>query len=203
MRRTRSTRAAGFTLMELLVVLAIAGLVSSILFEALSQTLRLQSRFGQQLESGQGTAMRADWFRQAIQGLQTDFADGKQVFRGRTDMLEGMSSLALSADPGAPAPFAIRLVSTGDMGRAVVYESGPGSTTLVNLGERSGRLVYVDSRGAEHGQWPPAESGKWEQLPAAVLLRFESASGQEVWVGVPRGTRDTKLRALQLRGPLS
>ena len=75
-------RISGFTLVEILVVLVIVGLISSILLQALDQVYKLQGRFGVQLAQSQQGTMYTDWFRQVVQGLQTDYPDAKGIFKG-------------------------------------------------------------------------------------------------------------------------
>ena len=86
----------GFTLVEVLVVLVITALIASLLLQALSQVYRLQARFGAQIDQSRGGEMRADWFRQLLQGLQPDYADGRGRFSGVSNRVEGLSATALS-----------------------------------------------------------------------------------------------------------
>lgn len=195
--RTKAVR--GFTLVEILVVLIIAGAVSGILIQALAQIYRLQERFGQQLAESQDGAMRADWFRQVLQGLQTDFPLGKQLFSGKADGLQGLSVSPLSVEPGAVQEVSVRLdYRAAEARTVVVYEAGEVRSVLFSWPGRRGGFAYLDAQGQEHPQWPPVSLGSWPQLPSVVLLKMPSESGLLALAAVPRGTNEPKRRVFQM-----
>ena len=198
----------GFTLVEVLVVLVITALLSTLLLQALAQVSRLQARFGAQIEQSQGGAMRADWFRQLLQGLKPDYADGPQRFTGGSDRIEGLSSTGLSVAGGAPLSFALEIRSGDARGGQLSYRAGAAQLELIrwNGGGRA-EFAYLDSAGAEHAQWPPASldltmglrRATPPQLPAAVLLKWPSdAGGRAVLVAVVRGDPEAMRRSLSL-----
>jgi general secretion pathway protein J len=194
------TRPSGFTLVEVLVVLVITALVSTLLFQALAQVYRLQGRFGEQLAQSQGGAMRADWYRQVLQGLLNDYADGKQRFAGQVQRLEGLSATALTVAGGAPQWVVMEIRSEAD-GSELLYQAGSQQVTMLRW-QGGGEFAYLDEAGAEHAQWPPMGSGAaWSQLPVAVLLKWPTPQGRAVLVAAPRGDREAKIRPLGLGGP--
>lgn len=192
-------RHRGFTLVEVLVVLIITALVSTVLFQALAQIYKMQGRFGEQLEQSQGGAMRVDWYRQVLQGLVTDFPDGKQRFSGRRQHLEGLTATALTVSGGAPQWIKMDLISHATGGGELHYHSGEKEVQLLNWdGSGLAAFSYLDDNGLVHDQWPPEETGAWPQLPAAVLLNVPTLRGQEVWVAAPRASREAKSRSFVL-----
>lgn len=185
----------GFTLVEVLVVMAITALVTTVLLQALSQVYLLQTRFGEQLAQSQSGAMRVDWWRQVVQGLEPDFADGKGRFSGRSDRMEGLSTQGLGTEPEGPKAFALEL-SNGELR----YLAGEQVTSLLRwpAGDRA-EFAYFDGTGQAHPQWPPASTrGDALQLPAAVMLRHSSTVGDEVLLATPRGARETRVRTFRL-----
>lgn len=197
MRRAKSS---GFTLVEILVVLIIVGMVSGILLQALSQIYRLQGRFGQQLAQSQEGAMYANWFRQVIQGLQTDYPQGKDIFRGTETSLQGLSISPLSSDGAAgPTSIALKIVHDGSSEiTQLQYESGSQKTPLfVWPGNKGGKFSYVDAAGERHAQWPPA-LGQWPQLPTVILLQTPQGADQQLLAAVPSGSKEPKQRQLRL-----
>jgi len=205
----------GFTLVEVLVVLVITALLSTLLLQVLSQVSRLQARFGSQIEQSRGGAMRADWFRQLLQGLKPDYADGQQRFVGASSRIEGLSSSGLSATGGAPLPFTLEIMPSTAGGGQLRYRSGAAQLDLIRW--RSGgraEFAYLDAAGTEHAQWPPLgfapmasivptasrlSAPSPPQLPAAVLLKWPNdAGGRALLVAVVRGDLEARRRPFQL-----
>ena len=198
----------GFTLVEVLVVLVITALLSTLLLQALAQVSRLQARFGAQIEQSQGGAMRADWFRQLLQGLKPDYADGPQRFTGGSDRIEGLSSTGLSTTGGAPLLFTLELIPGATGGGELRYRAGAAQLQLISW-KSPGRaeFAYLDAAGSEHAQWPPASLAasigrvptSSPQLPAAVLLKWPSdAGGRALLVAVVRGDLEAQRRPFSL-----
>ncbi len=185
-------RNAGFTLLEVLVVLVILGMASTILLQALGQVYRLQTRFGTQLAQSQGGAMFADWYRQVIQGVQTDVIGGAGVFKGSESELSGVSTTALTTEYGAPTRFTLTLNHDGGSDLTqVVYSSSSSRMNLMSWqGGGTARFVYQDEKGERHDQWPPP-SGQWPQLPKLILLEWRADTPQ-LLVAVPRGSAEAK-----------
>ena len=99
----------GFTLMEMLVVLVITSLAAGLLMQASTQVLGLQARLNAQLDGLRGPALGADWLRQVVQGLQPDYDDGANRFRGSARGFAGLTTNALSGSYGGLEPFAVVL----------------------------------------------------------------------------------------------
>lgn len=193
-------RRNGFTLVEILVVLVITALVSTLLFQALAQVYRLHERSGAQLTQSQGGAMRVDWYRQLLQGLQTDYADGEHVFKGMQDRLQGLTATALNVDGAIVQSFELAVNTSSARGGELIYQVGQQRLVLLDWAQPGeARFAYVDDGGTEYPQWPPQLTGRTEpapQLPSAILLKIPGDEGMRVLVAVPRGSRDAQLRQL-------
>jgi len=190
----RVQRSAGFTLVEVLVVLVITALVSMLLFQALAQVYRLQGRFGEQLAQSQGGAMHADWYRQLIEGLRTDYAEGRQRFGGQQRKLAGLSSTPLTATGGAAQWITLEIAD-----HELRYQAGEQRATLMSWPQTGeAEFAYLDEAGTEHAQWPPSGGNPDQQLPAAVLLKLPQMQGRAVLVAAPIGTRETRIKRFTL-----
>lgn len=163
----------GFTLVEMLVVLLIAGMASGLLFEAAAQLMGMQARLERQLTRLRGDGLRADWLRQVVQGLQPDYADGKEIFKGSPRGFSGLTTNPLSAGYSASQPFAVTLTHDAAQNRMLLgYGSGSSASVLLSWPGDQGRLRYLDDRGEAREDWPPP-LGRWPQLPRAITLEGE------------------------------
>jgi prepilin-type N-terminal cleavage/methylation domain-containing protein len=180
-------RQAAFTLIEMLVVLLIVGMTTTLLFQMLSQTFRMQRYAGIQITDSRQGAMEADWFRQVVNGLQPDYTGAKDVFKGGARKLSGLSNNPLTATYGAPVAVALELAydRENDLTR-LYYGHETDGTLLMAWPHDVGRFMYVDATGDIHDAWPPP-MGLWPQLPQAIRLEFTQELGPQVIVAVPRG----------------
>lgn len=203
-----SERAAGFTLLEMLVVLLIAGMALALTTQALGQYQRAHSRAIASERAGREYRLSEAWFRQSVRGLypaapagtrSADAAAGRMdagasgdatLFAGTADGFTGVTLQPVLAGQGIPTLQSWRIVrsAAGD-DRLELEEAG--STLALHLPPSAGmRLHYVDPAGALHDQWPP-RLGAWKQLPAAVVLELRPEPGE----------RDGRLVASAILGP--
>jgi len=188
----------GFTLIEVLVVLIITGLISGILFQALERAYRLQERFGVEIFSAQQGQMAADWYRQTVQGLHPDHADGPHIFRGNEHEFSGLSSNPLSNEYGAPTPITWRIDRDRRSGDTqLIYREGQQETVISSWHGRDARFVYVDEQQTAHDSWPPA-FGSPPQLPKQIRLVAHDAGDTLNIVATPMGPATPLLRLQDL-----
>lgn len=180
--------AAGFTLLEILVVLVLTSLVVAILLQGLQQVYRLQTHFGAETFNAQQGAMRIDWFRSSANGIMPDYLDGKSRFKGTSRRMSGQTSAPLDAPEGALVPFVWRIEFDARIGETVL-RSGDGAESPVVLSwpGNDGRFLYVDQDGRDHDIWPPYAGKPATQVPLMILLEMgETGHGRRI-VAVPRG----------------
>ena len=171
----RIKRVAGFTLIEVLVVLILVSLISGVLFQALERAYRLQDRFGTELFNLQQGQMTTDWYRQTVQGMFPDYPDGNNIFKGSPQAFSGLSTNPLSSDYGTPTPVSWKLLPETDQVTALIYTSGKEPTPIMHWQGKAARFVYVDDKNTEHESWPPP-LGKFPQLPRQIQLHTNEAS---------------------------
>ncbi|TAK68383.1 MAG: type II secretion system protein [Betaproteobacteria bacterium] len=177
----------GFTLVEMLVVLIIVGMVSGLLFEGATQLMGMQARLERQLKALRGDALSADWLRQVVQGLQPDYPEGKQVFKGSPRGFSGLSTNPLASGYGALQPFAVTLAHDVATNRMLLRYGGANNASVLLswTGDRGG-LRYLDERGEAHEDWPPP-LGLWPQLPRAITLEGEGNGASWLIAAAPFG----------------
>lgn len=209
MASRKPRRQRGFTLLEILVVFVIVGFVASILLQALSQVYRLQERFGQESLRSQDGAMRAEWFRHALEGLLTALPGDPAVFHGEPGMLSGFSLGGVDLDGGAPSRFemVLRYDEASRLARLTYRRIDGGDKDAKSMElmvwetDAAPSLAYVDQRDQAHDVWPPA-FGVWPQLPKMIMLKGR-LDGDEHWIAAaPLGpTEPARVPALSVLMP--
>jgi len=182
----RSDRARGFTLLEMLVVLLIAGMALALTTQALGQYQRAQTRAIANERAGREYRLSEAWFRDSVRGLypaaprdaqaarsttRLGMGAGAPVFTGTSEGFTGVTLAPVLAGQGVPVLQVWRSVrDRNGVTRLELEEEG--KTLQLSLPRAADmRLHYVDPEGKLHAQWPP-KLGLWKQLPEAVLLEL-------------------------------
>lgn len=201
--------AAGFTLLEMLVVLLIAGMALALTTQALGQYQRAHSRASASEQAGREYRLSESWFRDSVRALSpvpdtalpgVDTLGGSSsdehagVFEGSSDGFTGLTLAPVLAGQGAPVVQAWRVVA-GPVGTDVLELQEEGRHLLLSLpGMGRLQLHYLDDAGEVHDRWPPA-LGMWPQLPAAVVLEVApgaDGTGAASVVAAIMGPREPK-----------
>lgn len=191
---------AGFTLIEVLVVLVIVGVTSGVLFQALEQAYRLQERFGSELFKVQQGQMAADWYRQTVQGLQPDYPDGQNLFRGEGQTFSGLTSNPLGDEYGAPTPISWMIRANQQNNTTeLIYLEGSRETPILTWRGNRARFIYMDEQQALHDSWPPP-LGLATQLPKQIQLVADDAGEPIVIIASPMGPASPLLRTQDFFG---
>ena len=186
-----SERARGFTLLEMLVVLLIAGMALALTTQALGQYQRAQTRAIANERAGREHRLSEAWFRDSVRGLHPAAPNDAQaarattrlgmggaapVFSGSASGFTGVTLAPVLAGQGVPVLQAWRSVrDRNGVTRLELEEEG--KTLQLSLPRaREIRLHYLDPEGKLHAQWPP-RLGLWKQLPEAVLLELVPEAG--------------------------
>lgn len=165
-------RAAGFTLMEALVVLVIVSLAVGTMFQMLGAYRIARERVAAQAGALGREALVRSWFTDSVHGL-TPVPEAP--FDGDAGGFEGTTLNPLLASPGAPTRIGWS-IADAEGGWVVRYEED--GSERWSLPVRSGtrpRFAYYAADGREVAGWPP-ESGVQVALPASVALLLEDRS---------------------------
>lgn len=179
-----SDRAHGFTLLEMLVVLLIAGIALALASQALGQYQRAHTRAIASERLGREQRLSELWFRDSVRGLfpaaTTAEARGSvrfgkddanaPAFRGDADGFEGVTLAPVLGQQGAPAAQSWRIARAPGIAALQLEESGK-TLVLALPRARDMRFHYLGPDGKLQDRWPP-RLGTPAQLPEAVLLEL-------------------------------
>jgi hypothetical protein len=175
-------------------------MISSVLFQALERAYRLQERFGTELFKVQQGQMATDWYRQTVQGLYPDQADGSNLFHGDDRAFSGLSSNPLGDNYGAPTPIAWKIVNNPQSGMTELsYVEDKHETPVLSWRGKQAHFVYFDEQQAPHDSWPPP-LGRFMQLPKQIQLQASDAGLPIVIVASPMGPTEPMLRSQDFFG---
>lgn len=162
----------GFTLIEMLVTLALTALVSSLLWQALGTVAQLESTLERTRTLSNDDQLRRAWVEQALAGVMAG-ADGDPMrFKGGTKRLNSYTSMP--PWPGSLGPEAMTLELERDAKGQRLLARRPGSDKPLELWRwegDGGGFAYLDAAGNWLETWPPASARVAETLPAAIRLR--------------------------------
>lgn len=187
--RVEKFRLSGFTLVEMLAVMIIVGMMSTIFLQALDRVYRLQNRFGVELFNAQRGAMSIDWFRQTVQGLLPDYySDGANKFSGSTHEFSGLSTNPLSEEYGAATGIKWKITFDQNAGKTqLIYIDSQDESVIAEWQGGTARFIYVDDKLEQHESWPP-RLGMWPQLPKLIRLEIVDAADPLVIAATPLGS---------------
>lgn len=167
----------GFTLIEMLVTLAIVALVTGILAQAMSQLARIETLLEQGQLQGLGQAVRGEWVRDALVSLLPGEPGSDERFQGSSTELQGLSAEVPRWPTPGLATLRLRLHYDAAAGATALQVIGNAVgqdnaqvTALMTWPGRTGRFRYLDESGEWQDAWPPLSLKTAPALPLAVLL---------------------------------
>lgn len=184
----------GVTLLEVLVVLAIASLASAIVFQGFSQITIIDRQFGAQNDFMRDQAMTRSWWRTSIESLQPDAIDGNSKFKGTSKEFLGLSTSTLGNRYGSTQPIHWTLEFSPQSGTVnLISHSNKRAETIQSWQGSSGDFFYHDADGKRHTTWPP-ETGTAPQIPALIEMRITSDGRHDTLVATPMGPKYPPLK---------
>lgn len=175
----------GLTLLEMMVVLLIAGMAIALGFQSLGQWRRANVAITQVSGGVQQTLLTESWLTASLRGLLPDTPE----FSGKADQLQGITAQPVQSHQGGTLSINWSIESQRG---AVLLRLKEGKDKPLELpipDATSAEFSYLDSDGRAHEQWPP-KLGLHPQLPAVILLRITASDGrQQLWAAAISGAR--------------
>lgn len=195
--RRRAASERGFTLVEVLVVMILTGLISTVLFQGLAQSIRIRRSAGIETAQLQRNAMRLVWYRLLINGLVPDTSTGPARFKGGPSSFSGLSTNAIGLGAGAISSIKVSLdVDRGTRTTVLSVTSDslrgtPEVIALLNLPGTDYEFEYVNHDSTRTPIWPRRTLEKLPQLPAAIwIVDAASSADSEMLTASVLGPRD-------------
>lgn len=186
------TRARGFTLVEMLVVLMLVGLLVVLVFDALAVFRVANERVADRSFQVRQAALVRHWFHESVAGLRVPVVDpqaaraGSPAFEGDANGFSGTSLLPVSGGAGIAAALSWRLdLQAGELR----YRQAGAEDVVFPAPEGLSGFAYFDGESQWHSQWPP-RMGTAAALPAAVAWVRQTAGGERLSPVAVLGPRD-------------
>ena len=196
-------RQTGLTLIELLVTMVLLGFVVALMsgaFVQIAQMLRISSEHGNGF-SGRWTQSRA--MQDMVATMLPDPAHDIPLVGKSSEMT--FTTLARPPNASGVAQRVTLTLKTSEFvsdaqTSTTLQLSSVDSATVrataapFEIAGYKGRLifVYLDAKGVEYRQWPPAGATQTDKLPSAVGLRNESLQGNLVQIARYEGALSSK-----------
>ncbi len=187
-------RVTGLTLLEMLVALVLLSMVATLAIQGLGYVMSQQRRFADFAADARADTLRYAWYRDVIGGLYPARSGEPGRFQGRPDRVQGVTLNPLAHPGGVPGGFRLSLETAAGETRLRYAEPGGRSWVLARLqgGDRAA-FEFLDSDGQWHPRWPPEAAQRPEQLPRAVALRLDGATGAAApWIVAVQSRRTAR-----------
>jgi general secretion pathway protein J len=151
-----TTRARGFTLVEMLVTLALVALVGSLLWQALATAAQLEQRLARTRTLSTDDQLRRAWVELALAGVMAGPQGDPVRFSGRGERLTAYTSMPPWPESLGPELMTLELDTTEGGQRLLARRPGiEAPLDLWRWPARDGRFEYLDRDGRWHDIWPP------------------------------------------------
>ena len=184
----------GLTLLEMMVVLLIAGMAVALGFQSLGQWQRANAAIANIGGAIQQATLTESWLTDSLRGL---IPVPEATFEGSTDKLQGVTTLPVQSHQGGATEIQWSIGNEAGRQHLLLQEGADRRMELPLPGVRSARFAYMDKEGKLHAQWPP-KLGLHEHLPAAILLSQDMEDGgNRVWAAAISGSRNPYLNPFE------
>lgn len=184
----------GFTLLEILVVLVIVTLVSTLLLQGFSYSLNLREKVLRQLGRVQNNELVESWFRKSTASfvLREKRLEDPLFFKGSVNRISGDTLFSLDQPIGVLTTIEWILESDADGYVKLFYTSNylqRDSKISQNKRQQrwqvakwlaaSANFTYLDKDRNWHQNWPPNEYP--DELPTGIMLSIDKEIRPFFW----------------------
>lgn len=165
----RVARYQGFTLVEMLVTMALTAMIAGVLWQAMNQITRIERLLQGSGVSGQLELVRREWIRGLIQSALVEQIGAPRQFVGDAFQLSLISSESVATPGLAGRRLQLRvesdavtrrqrlLIETGSL-EMTTTSAEPAAIELLSWTGPEGRIRYLNADGVWLDHWPPAKT---------------------------------------------
>jgi general secretion pathway protein J len=190
---------AGFTLLEVIVVLVITSLISVVLIQGLGIVLGTRTRVAANILDLDRVVLHRNLVLEPLRGTVPDYTNHPFIFSGNGQRIRALTVRALEERMGTPTGYTMTLDYNSDRGETIVKyeEDGHEPIELMSWKGNSGTFSYRDRAGDWSDRWPtdkPASQTPW-------VIRLEPGDKETpTMVASIAGTHKRQLRMMD--GPV-
>ena len=193
LQQKRLENQAGFSLLELIVSMAIVSLISTALFQSMVSWTRLASRASDAADQSLSNIAGQEMFDRAVSGFVFAWPEDEEgTFSGSPTSFSGLSHKPLETITPQLALIQFSIDQTSAGGR-LTYKHGPVKWALTTFTGNNASFAYLGADGVWRPSWPPAENpeaGPFDdaqyfatpQFPAAIKVTFPTNGNIETWI---------------------
>lgn len=171
-------RCAGLTLLEMLVVLVITALLSTLVVQGLGYFLARYEGVNRLQQKMLTEGVPEAWFASTVAGLVA-LPSGPRTLRGDGDGFEGTTMSPLAGEPGLSQQFSWS-IARDDGAARVDYSEGRALRWALWTSMQALTFEYADQEGRWHDSWP-LEGPAAANLPSMIRL-VRGESGETLWL---------------------
>lgn len=177
----------GLTLLEMMVVLLIAGMAVALGFQSLGQWQRANAAISGVSGAIQQTTLTESWLTDSLRGL---IPVAEATFDGDAEKLQGVTTLPVQTHQGGATDIEWSIRSEAGLQHLLLKEGADLRLDLPLPGVKRARFAYLDKEGKLHAQWPP-KLGLHDHLPSVVVLQQDmDDDSSRVWAAAISGARN-------------
>lgn len=206
-KRPNSSAQLGFSLMEVLIALAIASLASLALFQSMGMWVTIAGKASNAASGALTSNVKDFQFRTLVYGIVPGWdTDEDEQFSGTAVRFSAISANQLHLETPQLLPIVISLVRQDDE-LLLTYEATSTGWTLQRFAGGRGAFHYLGADGAWYDRWPPEktpEPGPFldstfydtPQLPLAIRLSVstENTADQQITIAPIAFEKDAPVR---------
>jgi general secretion pathway protein J len=167
-------RSRGLSLLEMLVVLSLVSMVTSILFQGYGYMLSNYQRIQLRQSTGIQVSLANSWFRGSLENLVA-YREPEQRFTATAAVISTTTFTPLLSRAGIPTVIRWELLAT-DEGPQLVYSEKGRTFSIHSWPEGTSAAFRFRSRtDGWQESWNVTEP---QHIPSAIVLQLQSAEGQ-------------------------